>query len=118
VLKKPTSRIHRVREGIENQTGVLNNILVEFQEAQCYFMIACQAAVLKTINNGANIFQATNFAQLEANQSLAVLIGYAGLLPTTYVLINMEAFGRNSWYTLCIAGMSLIAGTITLASIN
>jgi hypothetical protein len=116
-LKKTASLILRTRKHIDNQIGVLTHILVEFQEAQCYFMIVSQGAVLTTITSNPNAFGATSFAQLEINQSLCVLIGYAGLLPTTYVALNLEAFGRNSLYTLGISGMSLITGTVTLAAI-
>jgi hypothetical protein len=116
-LQKTASWIHGIRERIHSHIDVLSHILVEFQEAQCYFMVACQAAVLTTIHNP-NAFAATSIAQLGANQSLAILIGYAGLLLVTYVTINLEAFGRNSWYTLGISGISVVVGTATLASIQ
>jgi hypothetical protein len=107
----------RLYEATRKGIAVLKSVLVEFQEAQCYFMVASQAAVLTTIVKGSQEFEAATFSQVQTNSEMAALIGYAGILPTIYVMLNLYTFSMSSWYTLGISGASLILGTATLAGI-
>jgi hypothetical protein len=107
----------RVCDAMSKKRATLQSILVEFQEAQCYFMIASQAAILSTFVQDSRNFDAVTYAQLQGDRELAALIGYAAILPTTYVMLNLCSFGMSSWYTLVLSVTTLVLGTATLGGI-
>lgn len=59
---------------------ILQAILVEFQEAQCFFMLASQAAILGAKSHNA-IFQSYTLRALWANNGVAGMVSSSGIFP-------------------------------------
>ena len=62
----------------------LTAALVEFQKAQCYFMIAVQIAAVATMSGSR--LQPTSFQQLYNNWGAVHTISISGMLPITFTL--------------------------------
>ncbi|KAL8830012.1 MAG: hypothetical protein Q9191_001676 [Dirinaria sp. TL-2023a] len=82
--------------------------LVEFQKAQCYFMIAVQIAAMVTISDGR--LQSTSLQQLYNNWVAVGVISGSGFLPVTFNLLCLQSTGKRSWYltllsTITVEGM-------------
>ena len=85
--------------------------LVEFQKAQCYFMIAVQIAGVVTVPRGR--LDPINLQQLYNNSQAVRVISMSGVLPTTFTLLCLQYAGKSSWYldllstiTVCISAAS------------
>jgi hypothetical protein len=94
-----------------DQQAVLKSMLVEFQEAQCFFMLASQAAVLMTVRNGPIIFGAKSFSQLTNNYRLVGIITLGGAVPVIFALFTLSRFDMFSWYILGFSGVTLSIST-------
>ena len=86
--------------------------LVEFQKAQCYFMIAVQIAAVATVSEGR--LKPTTLQQLYNNWEAVRAISISGMLPITFNLLCLQYAGKSSWYlnllstvTFCISATSL-----------
>lgn len=88
---------------------VLQAILVEFQEAQCFFMLASQAAILgaKRFNG---VFDSYTLRSLWANNGVAGLISSAGVLPVIMGMWSLQKMHMNSPWMFFLS-----AGTVTLS---
>lgn len=96
---------------LSDQPAILKSMLVEFQEAQCFFMLASQAAVLMTLHNGTIVFGAKSFSQLSNNYWLVGVIGMGGALPPTFALFTLCRFDMFSWYILVFTGVTIATAT-------
>ena len=70
--------------------------LVEFQKAQCYFMIAVQIAAVVTVSEGR--LKPTSLQQLYNNWEAVRAISISGMLPITFTLLCLQYAGKSSWY--------------------
>ena len=70
--------------------------LVEFQKAQCYFMIAVQIAAVATVPEGR--LQPKSLQQLYNNWEAVRAISICGMLPITFTLLCLQYSGKSSWY--------------------
>jgi len=96
------------------QAAVLMSMLVEFQEAQCFFMLATQIAVLISFRNQSKFYEPENSAQLDMDNYLGQLIGAAGLIPVSIVMFTLNNGGMNSWYILFLSGITLAISSATV----
>jgi len=103
---------------LKQQPTILKSILVEFQETQCFFMLASQAAVLNALHRGPVNFSATNNAQLQNNYALVGFIGLVGIFPTTLCLFMLFQNNMASWYILAVSGVTLVTSIVTSVSID
>jgi hypothetical protein len=97
-----------------DQAAVLKSMLVEFQEAQCFFMLATQIAVLISFRNQAKFYEPKNEAQLDMDNYLGQIIGTGGLLPISLVLFTLNNVNMNSWYILILSGITLATSSATV----
>lgn len=93
--------------------GVVRHALVEFQEAQCFFMIAIEAASLISLSTSESFSSAPSFLQYIRNISLIQTCATGGIVPITAGLLLLWSIGLNSWYilicslvTICMSGTS------------
>ncbi|KAE8554141.1 hypothetical protein EYB25_002679 [Talaromyces marneffei] len=73
-----------IRHYFTRHDHILKVILLEFQEAQCFFMIASQAAILLATKS-TTIFQSNTMPSLWANNGFAGVVSSAGILPIVMV---------------------------------
>lgn len=97
-----------------DQAAVLKTMLVEFQEAQCFFMLATQIAVLLSLRNQSKFYDPKDLAQLDMDNYLGQVIGTGGLLPISLVLFTLNNVDMNSWYILIISGITLATSSATV----
>lgn len=90
----------------------LTAALVEFQKAQCYFMIAVQIAAVATVPEGRS--KPASLQQLYNNWEAVRAISISGILPITFTLLCLQYAGKSSWYlnllstiTFCVSATSL-----------
>ena len=86
--------------------------LVEFQKAQCYFMIAVQIAALVTLSEGR--LQSANLQQLYNNWATVRVISASGLLPVTFNLLCLQSAGKKSWYLIFLSTITVVISAATL----
>lgn len=86
--------------------------LVEFQKAQCYFMLAVQIAAIVTISKGQ--YQANNLQQLYNNWQVVHVISISGFVPTTFILLCLQSVGKRSWYLTILSTITVGISTVTL----
>jgi len=103
---------------ITHQYIVLKSILVEFQEAQCFFMLASEIAVLILIRNGPIVFGAKSLMQLHWNFALVGLVSGTGSLPIACILFALTACDMVSWYIISLSGVTISTATATMAIYN
>ncbi|KAJ5512286.1 hypothetical protein N7463_001838 [Penicillium fimorum] len=72
--------IPKIRRFFNQHDRITKVVLVEFQEAQCFFMIASQATILLA-KKSTTIFESNTMLSLWANNGMAGILSSAGLLP-------------------------------------
>ena len=90
----------------------LASALVEFQKAQCYFMIAVQIAAMVTISK--HLLQSTNLQQLYNNWEAVRYISLSGFLPVTFNLLCLHSVGKRSSYLILLSTVTIAVSAATL----
>ncbi|TKA61967.1 hypothetical protein B0A49_09810 [Cryomyces minteri] len=97
------------------QPAALSSGMVEFQKAQCFFMLAVQSAALTALwSKGHNFFAASSYQQLWNNVTLLGNVAVGGFLPVTFTLSCLHAAGIKSWYIFVLSACTLATSAITL----
>lgn len=104
---------HKTREFLAEHGYVLKSVMVEFQEAQCWFMLACQACTIFAMKFK-TVFGASTLMQLWADHALTGLIGAAGILPITIGQWGLQRMHMSSAWILLLSTLNLILSQITL----
>jgi hypothetical protein len=99
------------------QRAVLVSFLVEFQEAQCFFMLASTAACLTALYTGPSYFNATNNVQAFNNAIIFGLICTSGTLPLGFILSLLYTEGMASWYITLVSTITILLSSITASRI-
>lgn len=102
-----------VRTKVSQQLVILKSILVEFQEAQCFFMVASQAATIISLSSGPIGFNSTSLLQLGGNLFMALQVAATGVIPVIFALWSIYNFGMNSWYILIISTVTFAMATVS-----
>ena len=92
----------------------LTAAVVEFQKAQCYFMLAVQIAAMVTISLGQ--LQPTSLQQLYNNWVVVRVVSISGVLPVTFILLCLQSIGKRSWYLIILSAVTVgvSAGTFSM----
>lgn len=101
----------------DKQDFILKAILVEFQETQCFFMVACQAVVLFSKNHH-NIFGATNMVNVWADHSIAGMCAAAGSFPVVWSLWTLQRSNMVSGWILFLSTATLGAAQAAMFSMG
>lgn len=86
--------------------------LIEFQKAQCFFMLAIQAAAIVVMKSGT--LTASTYAQAQLNYILLHVIAINGYLPVTFTLMCLRNFAKKSWYMYLLTTCTVILSVVTL----
>lgn len=87
--------------------------LVEFQKAQCYFMLAVQIAAMVTLSQGQ--FQSDSLQQLYNNWGVVHVVSISGFLPVTFTLLCLHSVGKRSWYLTILSTITVAVSAATLS---
>lgn len=102
------------KKWIDRHLKILLIALVEFQKAQCFFILPVQAAALAALSGVTTILTPTTPQQYLNHRYLFELFGISGMLPVMLILFTLHGAGQKSWYLL---GMSTIAVAISAATV-
>ncbi|KAL8827697.1 MAG: hypothetical protein Q9170_006914, partial [Blastenia crenularia] len=109
---KAKGKAEKARQmGLRYRVPNLISALFEFQKAQCFFMIAVQAAAIIIVQGGG--FQAKNLQQLSNSYSAITLIAICGYLPVVFTLLNLHGAGKSSWYIIALSTTTVMVSGVT-----
>ncbi|GAB1198196.1 hypothetical protein APSETT444_007505 [Aspergillus pseudonomiae] len=98
----------------QHHFSILKSMLVEFQEAQCFFMLSFQCAALIALAAGPQVFEASSLLQLQSNISMVKVVAFMGILPITYGLWIIHRIGLHSWYISVWSAITIVTSSVTL----
>lgn len=102
------------RERPNKHRATLLSVLVDFQKAQCFFMLAMQIAAHVVLSNG--LFEGISLQQIYNNYELLGSIAISGFLPITFTLLCLHSAGMRSWYLLILSTITVIISAFTIRS--
>lgn len=123
-IKRRKSRNHdkgqrsNVEERLSHHASVTKSVLVEFQEAQSFFAICVQAALLIAFLGDADILQATNYPQLKAHYDVAIAITLESMTSLVLGLWILHRSKLDSIYIFAWSLTSVLLNSISLFSIR
>lgn len=94
--------IRRIQHYLTQHDCISKVILVEFQEAQCFFMIASQTAILLA-KKSTTIFQSNTMPSLRANNGIAGVVSSAGILPIVMGMWSLQKIHRTEPWTFFLS---------------
>lgn len=107
------SIIHRIQHYFIQHDRITKVILIEFQEAQCFFMIASQAAILLA-KKSTTIFQSTTMPSLWANNGIAGVVSSAGILPIVMGMWSLQKMHRTEPWIFFLSVATIIVSEFAL----
>lgn len=111
-FKKAKAKAETAKQmGLRYRVPNLISALIEFQKAQCFFMIAVQAAAIIVVRGGG--FQAQTLQQLSNTYSAITLISICGFLPVVLTLVSLHGVGKSSWYIIALSVISVVLSGVT-----
>ncbi|KAI4178440.1 MAG: hypothetical protein L6R41_008392, partial [Letrouitia leprolyta] len=111
-FKKAKAKAETAKQmGLRYRVPNLVSALIEFQKAQCFFMIAVQAAAIIILREGG--FQAKTLQQLSNSYSAVTLISICGFLPVVFTLVNLHGAGKSSWYLITLSVITVVISGVT-----
>jgi hypothetical protein len=109
---KKTSRTNpSFASKLAQQEAVLKSIAVEFQQAQCFFMLAVQSAVLvviKSLVKNPLYLGMQTMGAVRNNIKMARLVCLGGILPVTFILWTIHTAGMSSLVVCALSGFTII----------
>lgn len=103
----------RTQNRLKTHLPALVTGLIEFHKAQCFFMLAIQAAAVVVIRDGT--LPASSYAQAQVNFALLHGIAINGFLPVSFTLLCLWNFGRKSWYIYLLTICTFVLSVVTFA---
>jgi hypothetical protein len=108
--------VHVGRRFHESNPSVMNMIRLDFQEAQCFLLLATQIISLIAVHGSKNFLEAANVVELAVNYVYAEVIGALGLLLPTFVwaLIFSKGEGMSAYLHI----LTLVTAILSAASLG
>lgn len=115
---RPVKIMANARNFLSLQNVALKHTLVEFQETQCFFMIASQAAIL-TARQSNKVFGAVTLNQLWSNDGVAGMVSTAGVFPIVLGMWSLEKIHMMSpWIFFLSIGTVILSEVAMSWTIN
>ncbi|CAI7626006.1 unnamed protein product [Penicillium glandicola] len=105
--------IPKIRHFFNQHDRITKVILVEFQEAQCFFMIASQAAILLA-KKSTTIFESNTMPSLWANNGIAGVVSSAGVLPTVMGMWSLQKMHLTEPWIFLLSVTTIIVSEFAL----
>ena len=106
------NKAHRYKKASRDHLPALVSALVDFQKAQCFFIMAVVIAAQIVISKG--LFQANSLQQLWNNYALISSISISGMLPVILILLGLYSVGIKSWYLFTLSTCTVFLSAATL----
>ena len=116
----PQRRPSRAKQHSQNSSagsnrqsyGAFTSALVSFHKAQCWFMLATNAAGLIVEASGG--LEPDSLQQLYNTYVLIKVIAIGGYLPITFTLLNLHMIKQLSWYPITLSTATIAVAITTL----
>lgn len=105
--------IPRIRHYFTQHDRITKVILVEFQEAQCFFMMASQAAILLA-KKSTTIFESNTMSSLWANNGVAGIVSSAGVLPVVMGMWSLQKMHLTEPWIFFLSVATIIVSEFAL----
>ena len=102
-----------LKQVLKSHLPIIQYILVEFQEAQCFFMIAIQIASIVAVSGNANLYGASSLSALTLNIQITRGISPGGIIPITFGLWLIYEANMRSWYMLFCSSLTVSLSIVT-----
>ena len=100
----------------EDHHDRLVKALVDFQKAQCFFMLAIQIAAQVVQQKGE--LEPSNLQQLYKTFVVIRSVSISGFLPITFTLFALYSAGKTSWFLIILSGITIIMSAVTQFSLS
>lgn len=115
-LEKHQSQALNAPKNNRKYPEALTTALVDFQKAQCFFMLATNIASLIVEHSGG--LAPESLQQLYNTYIFIKVIAIGGYLPITFTLLNLHMIKHLSWYILSLSIITVAIATTTLTLKN
>lgn len=105
--------IPRIRHWFTEHDRITRIVLVEFQEAQCFFMIASQAAILLA-KKSSTVFESNTMPSLSANNGIAGIVSSAGVFPIVMGLWSLQKMHLTEPWIFVLSVATVIMSEFSL----
>ncbi len=105
----------RFRKSLNEEKAYLEALttaVVDFQKAQCFFMLATNIAGLVTQMRGG--LQPKSFQQVYNTYIFIKIIAIGGFLPISFTLLTLHMIHKLSWYLLTLSATTIGVAAATL----
>jgi hypothetical protein len=113
MLKKPLGpRLAAMLSRMEESrlADATTNLLVEFQEAQCFFVLAIQISLLYATLQGVSFTDSSSVSGLIANEQWIRQSALFVLFPIVLTQINLRRIRRDSIYLYLLCTVAIVLG--------
>ncbi|KAI9793171.1 MAG: hypothetical protein M1833_000811 [Piccolia ochrophora] len=109
----PLSKSQQIKQPPPDQhKDRLIEALVDFQRAQCYFMMAIQTASIVGTKRGG--LEAETLQEIYVNYKFLNILSVGGFAPSAFVLFELWMVDYKSWYMLFLTVWTMALSTATL----
>ncbi|RFU32936.1 hypothetical protein B7463_g3404, partial [Scytalidium lignicola] len=95
------------------QIVIIQSMFVEFQEAQCFFILATQIATTFVLSKSLILLESYSIIQLQANKIILILVARSSIAVATFGLLILHLANLASLYMVILS-----SGTVILALYN
>lgn len=96
--------------------NALDELIADFQEAQCFFLLTVQIVTLIAANGVRNLLVVTSAVESAVNYKYAELVGGMGFCLSTFTWFLMRTLGNN--ISLYFNILTLLTSIVSLASLG
>lgn len=107
--------VSRAWKYFDQHDVALRTIVVDFQEAQCFFIVACQIAIL-TARAHTNVLNVSTKPTLWANHAVAGMVSSAGILPIVLGMWILQRIRSHSAWMFVISTATFIPSELAFYS--
>ncbi|KAI0810166.1 hypothetical protein GGR55DRAFT_678761 [Xylaria sp. FL0064] len=105
---KSDLKLDRLRRAFSRLSIAAEAIVVDFQEAQIFFVLTIQIATFWFFNQNKVIESSKTYADANASYTLALTISYFGITPVFLGQTILQRSGRHWWYTTALTSITAI----------
>jgi hypothetical protein len=90
------------------QIAVIQSLFVEFQEAQCFFILATQIATTFILSKSLILLESYSIMQLQASKIILITVARSGIAVATFGLLVLHLANMASLYTVILSFRTII----------
>ena len=105
-------RIYLIQKAAEHRP-IIRFVLIEFQEAQSFFMISIQIASIYVMSRRPELYGAVTLAQLTINKTMTKFICLEAIVFITFGLWLVHKADMKSWYIIFCSTLTVILSIVT-----